>query len=135
MLLADNAPLDAALLACVRAHRLRRLQRPATRKDRQAAQQHTFFIGQQTVTPIEERAQRLLTRQCSPTTAGQQTKSIIQPIRDLFGRQDRDARRRKFERERFELLEAGLDARILIKVQAGDAAGQHGHAAAGTTAP
>ena len=68
------------------ADRLRRGELPASRKERQPAQQHPLRLAQQLVTPLDRRPQGLLPRQRRPAAAGEQAKPIVQTLCDLVHR-------------------------------------------------
>jgi hypothetical protein len=91
-----------------RAHRLGRLQVPATCEDRQAAEEGPFLGTEQRVAPRQRRAQRLLPRRPGAVAAGQQAHAIVQAVEDLPRGQRPDPRRRQLQRQR-DAVQAGAD--------------------------
>jgi hypothetical protein len=88
-------PLDA--LACT--DRLGGFERPASGKHRQTVEQTPFRAGQQMITPIERRMQRLLARQGHATAARQEADTLVEPRRDLLHREALDPSCRELQGE------------------------------------
>jgi hypothetical protein len=62
-------------------------QRPTPAKDGEPAQQLALWFRKELITPVEGRAQRLVPRRCPSTSANQESKTIVQPGRELLSAQ------------------------------------------------
>ena len=82
--------------------RIRRRRVPRRRKSRALA------LVEQVVTPVDERAQRLLARQCVPASAGEQTEALVELIAQLPWRENPHPRRGELDCER-DAVEAPAD--------------------------
>src|SRR4051812_19557780 len=60
------------------AYGLRRLQRPATREYGEAPEHRALFFRQQVVTPVDQRAQRLLARQHGAVASGKEAEAVVE---------------------------------------------------------
>jgi len=78
----------------------RRFQAEAAGEDRQAAQHNALGLGEQLVTPVQCRLERLMPRQRRPTTPGEQTEPIVQARCEGLYTQRRAAGRRQLDRQR-----------------------------------
>src|SRR5438067_6692921 len=87
----------------------RRLERAAAREDGEPSEELLLVLGQQLVAPLDRRAQRLLAR-VDGAAGLEQIQPLREPLDELFGREDSDARRRQLERER-QVLEPRAELR------------------------
>ncbi len=83
-----------------RRDRFGRFQRPAAGEHREAAQHRALVLGQQVVTPVDERAQRLLAGQRALVAARQQAEAVVKPRGDGLYRHRAHACRGELDGER-----------------------------------
>ena len=102
---ADEALVDQRLqrVGVRRAHGLGRLVRAAAGEHRKPREQPPLFRREQVVRPADGRVQGLLAR--IGVAAALELDAFPEPLEQLLGREDRDARGRELERER-EVVEA-----------------------------
>src|SRR3981081_2889249 len=79
---------------------LRRLEGPTPDKDGYSPKQDTLRVVQQVVAPVNERAQRLLSRDHGSTATGEEPESVVEPPGNLSDRENSDPGCRKLERQR-----------------------------------
>ena len=97
---------------------LRRLQRPATGEHGQPAQEQALRLAQQVIAPVQRRAERLLARQGSAATAGQQAKAVVEPRPQLVERQRRESCGCQLDGER-QAIQPPADPRNYIRLTVG----------------
>ncbi len=76
------------------------VEREPAREHGEAAQQRALRLGEKVVAPVDQCAQRLLSRQRRPVAGGEQAEAVVDARGDLLDRQRAQARCRELERER-----------------------------------
>src|SRR4029453_3649856 len=80
-------------------------------------EEHTLFVSQEIVAPVDQRAQRLLARKRCPVAAREQAETVGQPRRDLLDRERAAARGGQLERKRDAikaLADSGNRRRVVV---------------------
>ena len=75
------------------------LKREAADEDPQPPEEHALALVEQVVTPVNERAQRLLARQHVAPAAGEHAKTLVEPVAQLFDAEHLHACRRQLDRQ------------------------------------
>ena len=83
----------------VRSDCCRALKREAVDEDSEPPKESTLALGEQVVTPIDQRAQGLLARQDVTAAAGEHAEPLIQTSTQFGRPQNRNARGGQFDRE------------------------------------
>ena len=100
----------AAVDAVAAAHMLGGLECPAAGEHRGTPQHRLLGIAQQLVAPVDQRAQRAVTRQCRARPAGQHAEAVVEPLAQLLQRHHAHPRRRQLDGQR-DAVQAAADRR------------------------